>query len=127
MDTEKQKKKILIIEDDEHISRIYEAKFSQEGVETVVVQSGEEAVASVRKEEPNLIILDIMLPKKDGFMILEEIKQDSKLASIPVLVISNLGQESDKERAFELGAKEYMVKVEYPVQEVIDKIKEYLY
>lgn len=120
------KKKILIIEDDEHIARVYEMKFLKEGYNTVLVANGEQAVEKVTSEKPNLIILDLMVPKKDGFAILEEIKNNSSIASIPVLVLSNLGGKDDRERALGLGANDYMVKVENSMQEVIDRAKKYL-
>jgi putative two-component system response regulator len=72
-----------------------------------------------------LVLLDLMLPKKDGFGVLEDIQKIPALAHIPIIVLSNLGQESDKERALSLGAKEYVVKVDYAIQEVIDKVKGY--
>ncbi|MBI5798403.1 MAG: response regulator [Candidatus Yonathbacteria bacterium] len=119
-------KKILIIEDDEHVARVYEMKFSKEGYETVFVSRGQEAVEKITTERPDLIILDLMVPGKDGFIILGEIKKDPSLASIPVLVLSNLGQQSDKDRALGLGANEYMVKANFSMQEVIDCAKSYL-
>ncbi|MFZ2303609.1 MAG: response regulator [Minisyncoccia bacterium] len=120
------KKKILIIEDDEHVSRVYEMKFSKEGYNTVLVASGDQAVEKVVSEKPNLIILDLMVPKKDGFVVLEEIKNNPNIANIPVLVLSNLGGKGDQERALAFGANEYMVKVENSMQEVIDRAKKYL-
>lgn len=123
---EEHKKKILIIEDDEHVSKVYEMKFSKEGYETIFVASGEEAVEKITSEKPNLIILDLMVPKKDGFAILEEIKKNPSVSSIPVIVLSNLGGNGDQERARSLGASDYMVKVNYSMQEVIDKAKSYL-
>lgn len=120
------KKKILIIEDDEHVSKVYEMKFSKEGYSTIFIVNGEEAVEKITSEKPNLIILDLMVPKKDGFVILEEIKKNPSTASIPVLVLSNLGGKVDQDRALALGANEYMVKVNYSMQEVIDRAKSYL-
>lgn len=120
------KKKILVIEDDEHVSKVYEMKFSKEGYNTIFVMSGEEAVEKITDEKPNLVILDLMVPKKDGFVILEEIKKNPSTASIPVLVLSNLGGKGDQDRALALGANEYMVKVNYSMQEVIDRAKSYL-
>lgn len=120
------KKKILIIEDDEHVSRVYEMKFSKEGYNTVLVTNGEEAVEKVTSEKPNLIILDLMVPRKDGFVILEEIKKNPNAANIPVLVLSNLGGKNDRDRALALGAVDYMVKVENSMQDVIDRAKKYL-
>ena len=120
------KKKILIIEDDEHVSKVYEMKFLKEGYSTVLVANGEQAVEKVTSEKPNLIILDLMVPRKDGFAILEEIKKNPSTASIPVLVLSNLGGKDDQKRALGLGANDYMVKVENSMQEVIERAKKFL-
>lgn len=120
------KKKILIIEDDEHVSKVYQMKFSMAGYSTVFVSNGEEAVEKITAEKPDLIILDLMVPKKDGFAILEEVKKNPSVASIPIIVLSNLGGKGDQDRALSLGAKEYMVKVNYSMQEVIEHAKSYL-
>lgn len=119
-------KKILIVEDDEHISKVYEIKLAREGFATVLAHDGEEAVEKIVVEKPDLVLLDLMLPKKDGFGVLEDIKKNPNLANIPVIVLSNLGQQSDQDRAMALGAKEYLVKVDYPIQEVIEKVKGYM-
>ncbi len=119
-------KKVMIVEDDEHISKVYEIKLRKEGLVTVLARDGEEAVVKIISEKPDLIILDLMLPKRDGFWVLEEIKKNPETAGIPVIVLSNLGQKGDQERALALGANEYLVKVDYPIQDVIDKVKGYL-
>lgn len=123
---EEYKKKILIIEDDDHVSKVYQVKFMKEGYNTVFINNGEEAVEKIAAEKPDLIILDLMMPRKDGFVILEEIKKEPNLPKIPILVLSNLGQQSDKDRALGLGANEYMVKVNFSMQEVIEKAKSFL-
>lgn len=119
-------KKVMIVEDDEHISKVYEIKLRQEQVGVSIARDGEEAVAKIIAEKPDVIVLDLMLPKKDGFWVLEEIKKDPETARIPVIVLSNLGQKSDQDRALALGANEYLVKVDYPIQSIVDKVKEYL-
>ncbi len=124
MDTNK--KKVLIAEDDDHISKVYEIKLAKEGFETFLARDGEEAVAKITTERPNLVLLDLMLPKKDGFGVLEDIKKVPELANIPVIILSNLGQKSDQDRALALGANEYLVKVDYPIQEIVEKVKGYL-
>lgn len=124
MDTNK--KKVMIVEDDEHISKVYEIKLAKEGFATSLAIDGEEAVAKIASEKPNLILLDLMIPKKDGFGVLEDIKKVPELASIPVIVLSNLGQQTDQDRALGLGANEYLVKVDYPIQEVVNRVKKYL-
>lgn len=120
------KKKLLIIEDDEHVSRVYDVKFTHEGYQTVFAKNGNEALEKIALEKPDLIILDLMIPGKDGFAVLEEVKQNQELAAIPIIILSNLGQPSDQERALALGAREYLVKVDYSMQEVINKVKSYL-
>lgn len=119
-------KNILVVEDDQHIAKIYETKFSKEGYNTILAVNGEDAIQKATAQKPDLIMLDLMVPKKDGFVVLEEIKKVPNLASVPVIVISNLGQASDKDRALALGANEYMIKVEYSMQEVVDMAKKYL-
>ena len=119
-------KRVMIVEDDEHIAKVYSIKLTKEGIASSVASDGEEAVAKITAEKPDLILLDIILPKKDGFWVLKEIKQNPELATIPVIVLSNLWQQSDHERALILGANECLVKVDNPIQNIIVKIKEYL-
>lgn len=124
MDTNK--KKIMVVEDDEHISKVYEIKFAKEGINVVLARDGEEAVVKITAEKPDVILLDLMIPKKDGFGVLEEIKKNPELVNIPVIILSNLGQKTDQDRALALGANEYLVKVDYSIQDVINKAKGYL-
>ena len=119
-------KKVMIVEDDEYISKVYEIKFAKEGIAISIARDGEEAVKKITDEVPDLILLDLMIPKKDGFAVLEEIKKKPKLAKIPVIVLSNLGQAADIERVKKLGAKEFLVKVDHPIQDVINKVHGYL-
>lgn len=119
-------KKVLIVEDDEYISKVYEIKLAKEGVEILISRDGEDALKKISSELPDLILLDLMIPKKDGFAVLEEIKKKPKIGKIPVIVLSNLGQTSDMERAKSLGAKEFLIKVDHPIQEVIDRVHSYL-
>lgn len=119
-------RKIVVVEDDAHISKVYEIKLAKEGFNVVLARDGEEAVAKITAEKPDLVLLDLMLPKKDGFEVLGEVKKNPELAQIPIIVLSNLGQQTDQERAMVLGASEYLVKVDYPIQEVINKVKKYL-
>ena len=120
------KKRIVIIEDDEHVAKIYEVKFAKEGIATFFARDGEEGMAKILTEKPDLVILDLMLPRKDGFAVLEEIKNNPSLSHIPVLVLSNLGGSTDVERTLALGAKEHLIKVNHTLQEVIQKANQYL-
>ncbi|MCX6756715.1 MAG: response regulator [Candidatus Nomurabacteria bacterium] len=119
-------KKIMIVEDNELISKVYQTKFIKEGFEIFLARDGEEAVKKITTEKPDMILLDLMIPKKDGFGVLEDIKKIPVLAKIPVIVLSNLGQQKDKDRALELGANEYLIKVDSSIQEIVDKVKGYL-
>lgn len=119
-------KKVLIIEDDEHIARIYDIKLKKESFQTLMAGDGEKGFAMIAKEKPDLVLLDLMLPKKDGFWVLEEMKKKPALKKVNVIVLSNLGQKADMDRCFSLGAKEYLVKVDHSIQEVVDTIKKYV-
>src|SRR6266850_2054070 len=103
------KKIILVIEDDRFLSRIYFTKLTKEGFEVVLATEGEEAMRRLQEKMPDLILLDLVLPIKSGFEILEEIKQSSRFAKIPVVIFSNLGQQEDMERGKRLGAADYFV------------------
>lgn len=120
------KAKILIIEDDNFLAKAYQIKFGKGGFEVVIAMNGAEGLDKAGKEAPKLILLDLMLPKMSGFEFLELIKKDEKLKSIPVVVLSNLGQKSDIDKAMALGAVEYFIKTEYTLEDIINKIKKYL-
>ena len=122
----KKQPKVLIIEDDQRINKVYVAKFSVEGIKVATAIEGEEGLRKIYSELPDLIILDLMLPKKSGFDILKEIKADPKVKDIPVLILSNLAQEKEIEDGMALGAEGYIVKSNVSIQQVIEKIKETL-
>lgn len=124
--TDNTQKKILIIEDDEHISKIYDIKLKAEGMNVIIARDGVEGLAKVVSEDPVLIMLDLMIPKKDGFEVLAEIKKMPNRKNVPVIVLSNLGQPSDIERVMTLGAVDYLVKANLSFQEVVAKIREHL-
>jgi DNA-binding response OmpR family regulator len=120
------KPKVLIIEDDQRINKVYIAKLSLEGMEVVTALDGEEGLRKIYSEKPDLILLDLMLPQKSGFEILEEIKKDPKVKDIPVLILSNLAQEKEIKKGLELGAVDYLVKTDYSISQVMEKIKKVL-
>ena len=117
--------KLLIAEDDPFLEKAYKIKFEQEGFRVIMAANGMVALDLARKEMPLLIILDLMLPKMNGFDVLEKIKKDEDLKNIPVIILSVLGQKVDKEKALGLGAHEYLVKTDYTMEEIIEKIKAY--
>ena len=119
-------KKILLIEDEEILIDLLEKKLIQEGYDVVVAEDGEKGLEKMRQSIPDLILLDIVMPKKDGMEVLEEMNKDEKLKAIPVIVISNSGQPVEIERIKRLGARDWLVKTEFDPQEVINKIENIL-
>lgn len=115
--------KVLVAEDDKFLSKVYQTKLSKAGFEIQMAQDGEEALQALRSFVPDVILLDLMMPKKDGFQVLQAINADEKLKSIPVIVTSNLGQPEDKKKAMDLGAKSYIIKSDTPIQEIITKLQ----
>ena len=120
------KTKVLIIEDDSYISDMYRIKFESENFETVVASNGIEGIKFLEKAVPDIILLDVVMPKIDGFSVLKEIKKNSKLDKIPVVLLTNLSQKENVERGFELGASSYIIKAHFTPSEVVEKIKEVL-
>ena len=117
------KKLVLVIEDDPFYSNIYRMKLEKENIRAEVAVSGDAGIAIARKEKPALILTDLIMPGKDGFEILRELKADPNLKDVPVIVLSNLSQEEDMRRAKELGAAEYLVKANISIQDVVEKVK----
>ena len=127
VDKNNQKPKILLAEDDKFISRAYKDGLERAGFDLVLASDGEEAVAKIKSEKPDLVLLDIIMPLKNGFEVLEEIKKDPAVKDIPVIVLSNLGQDSDITKGHSLGAVDYLVKANFTMAEVVEKIKKYLW
>ena len=119
-------KKILLVEDDPFLLDMYTTKFKDVGFNMVVAQDGELALIKAKEESPDLILLDVVLPKKDGFEVLKILKSESQTAAIPVVLLTNLGLDSDVKRGLELGAQAYIVKAHFTPTEVVAKIKEIL-
>jgi DNA-binding response OmpR family regulator len=117
---------ILIVEDEDFLIRTLKDNLVIEGYTIETAKDGEEAIEKIGKKKPDLILLDILMPKKDGFYVLEEIKKNPKWKLIPVIVLSNLGEDAAIKRALEIGADDYFVKSQHPIEEVIERIKEYL-
>jgi len=116
-------KKILIIEDDKFLRELIAQKLLKEDFEVSEAIDGEEGIKKITEEKPNLILLDLILPGIDGFEVLSRMKEDSILSSIPVIILSNLGQKEDVERGLKLGAVDYLIKAHFTPGEIIDKIK----
>jgi len=132
MTTEKQKteeKWVLVVEDDVFIDKAYATKFTHENIPIKIATDGEEALTILAQTEnhpPAVVLLDLMLPKKNGFEVLGEIKKNPKLKNIPVMVMTNLGQEADAKRGIDMGATEYLVKADTKINDILEKVKKYL-
>jgi len=116
-------KKILMVEDEEIMIDLLQRKIAQEGYEIKVARNGEEGLAVMKEEKPDLVLLDIIMPKMGGFEVMEKMQGDKDLKKIPVIVISNSGQPVEIDRAQKMGAKDWLIKTEFDPQEVIEKIK----
>ncbi|OHB20433.1 MAG: hypothetical protein A3J67_03665 [Parcubacteria group bacterium RIFCSPHIGHO2_02_FULL_48_10b] len=120
---------ILMIEDDDFLTRMYEMKFSALGIGLKVISDGKKAMNLLRDETvepPSLILLDLMLPFASGFQILDKIKKTPGWEQVPVIVVSNLGQDADIQKALRLGAKEYFIKGNTALSEMIERILKYI-
>lgn len=118
--------KVLIVEDEEFLVQVLKDNLEAEHCVVDTAATGEEAVERMRKSRPDLILLDLLMPKKDGFYVLEETKKNFEWRLITVIVLSNLGDDTNIKRALEMGADDYFVKSQHPIEEVIEKVKEYL-
>ena len=117
---------ILLVEDDPFLSSILQLKLDKENFKTIRAADGEEALNLLTEQgiKPDVILLDLILPKKNGFEVLETIRQDPTLEKLPVIIISNLGQPSDIDRGKALGVIDYFVKAKLSVDELVNKVKE---
>jgi len=119
---EETKPKILLAEDEEPLRELYRMRFEVEDFDVIFAKDGEEALLRTRQEKPDVILLDIMMPKKSGMEVLKELKGDPSTSNIPVIMLTVLSNEKIKQEALELGA-EYLVKVQVQPKEVVDFIK----
>jgi two-component system, OmpR family, alkaline phosphatase synthesis response regulator PhoP len=115
--------KVLISEDEEILRRMYVTKFKTEGFEVFAAVNGEEAFKLALENKPDVILLDIIMPLSDGFSTLKKIKAEEKIKKIPVMMLTNLAQESDIEEGKKLGAVDYLVKSNLTPSQVVEKIR----
>ena len=119
-------KKIIIAEDDKFLSSAYKLKLTAAGFEVMVVANGQELLDSLKKFNPDLVILDLVMPVLDGFAALEQIKSDDNFKKIPIIVASNLGQKEDIDRTKALGVSEFFIKSDLSLNVLVDKINKLL-
>ncbi len=120
------KTKVLIIEDEEMLVNMYISKFEKEGYEIEKALNGREGLEKVKSYNPEIILLDVIMPEMDGFMVLKQLKSEASTKNIPVIMLTNLGQEEDIEKGEKLGVKDYLVKANLTPSQVVDKVKEVL-
>lgn len=118
--------RVLLIEADQFLAGIYKKKFEMEGFKVHTAEDGIAGLEAVEKKHPSIILLDILLPKLDGFSVLEELKKNHKTQHIPVIFLTNLGQKQDVQKAFQLGADDYLIKTHFKPSELVDKVKHLL-
>lgn len=119
--------KILVIEDDAFLRELVTQKLSKEGFDVIEAANGEEGVSKAKTESPDCVLLDLILPGIDGFQTLALIRSDAALSSVPVIILSNLGQQDDIDKGLKLGATDYLIKAHFTPGEIIAKIKEILH
>ncbi len=119
-------KTILLVEDEPLLGNLLRQRLEKEGFTVLLNHDGEEALKTLRETKPNLILLDIILPKISGFELMEAIKTDPQLERAPIIIISNLGQENDVARGQTLGAIQYFVKAKVSIEDLVEHVKTFL-
>ncbi len=118
--------KILLVEDDINLRDIYSARFAAEGYQIITASDGEEALATAVKEKPDLIVLDVMMPKISGFDVLDILRSTPETKDTKVIMMTALSQDTDKERGESLGANRYLIKSQVTLEDVVNNVKEML-
>lgn len=126
--TDSVQKKLLLVEDDSFILDIYDMKLSEAGYDVTLANNGREAVRQLEENQfiPDLILLDIVMPYMDGFDVLKVLKENDAWKEIPVIMLTNLSQKDDIERAVKMGANDYLIKSHFTPSEVLTKIQKYI-
>jgi len=117
---------VLVVEDDDFLGRALQAKFDLEGIPVRIARDGDIALAEVRRKPPALILLDIMLPTGSGLDLLVTLRAEKQFKDLPILVVSNLGQQEDIQSAKEKGANDYFVKADTPIGNIVEAVRQYL-
>ncbi len=118
-----EKKFILLVEDDEFLAELYATKLQLEGFGVGLAADGEKGLKMIKEKHPDLVLLDIVLPKMDGFEVLKKMKADKESKEIPVILLTNLSQKDEVKKGLDLGATDYLIKAHFMPSEVIKKIK----
>lgn len=126
MDNTNTQKTILLVEDDDNLANVYEMRLQAEGFKTVRVGNGQDALQAALESKPDLILLDVMMPKVSGFDVLDILRNTPETASTKVIMLTALSQPADRERAQSLGVNDYLVKSEVVIADIVDRIKQHL-
>ena len=118
--------KILLIEDDPFLLSMYATKFEAEGFAVITADDGEKGLEAAKKTDANIILLDILMPKMNGFEVLEKLKADENTREIPVILLTNLNQKDEIEKGLILGADDYLIKAHFMPSEVVTRIRKIL-
>lgn len=118
------KKAILLVEDDEFLAELYATKLNLEGFKVALASDGDRGLKALKESKPDLVLLDIILPKMDGFELLKKMKADKNLKDVPVILLTNLSQKDEVKKGLELGANDYLIKAHFMPSEVVKKIKQ---
>ena len=121
-----QPRRILLVEDDRFLRKAAETTLKQQGYTVITAADGEEALRVARSEPLDLILLDLIMPKLNGFQVLNALKKDAPTANIPVIILSNLGQDRDVQQAMEAGATAYFIKADLSLQALVQRVEEAL-
>ena len=121
-----QPRRILLVEDDRFLRKAAETTLKQQGYAVITAADGEEALRVARSAPPDLILLDVIMPKLNGFQVLDALKKDPTTAHIPVIILSNLGQDRDVQQAMEAGATAYFIKADLSLQALVQRVGETL-
>jgi len=121
-----QNKTILLVEDDDSLASVYETRLQAEGFTTKRVANGEDALAAALQVKPDLILLDVMMPKVSGFDVLDILRNTPETLNMKIIMLTALSQESDRERAKSLGVDDYLVKSQVVIADVVERIKQHL-
>jgi len=116
-------KKVLVIEDEQLIADLLQRKLQGEGYYALVARDGERGLEAIKKEHPDLVLLDILLPRMNGFEVLAEVRKDKTVKETPIIIISNSGQTTEIDRAKEAGVRDWLIKTEFDPQDVVEKVR----
>ncbi|MBU4332662.1 response regulator [Patescibacteria group bacterium] len=123
MPTQESQKKVLIIEDEDMLSDMYKVKFEKEKFQFLRATEGSEGLEMAKREKPDVILLDVIMPKMDGFAVLQALKADSATKSARVILLTNLGQDEDIQKGKDMGADDYLVKANFTPTQVVEKVR----